>query len=243
VTLWTAAFVSHPGHATIRAIFVTALAAAGDLEGAQAAAQKAAADFPADPDVLSASGWVSELRGDLARALNQYERSIALGAREQDVFREAAMIAARLKEWDRAGHWFAAAADRFPGEAWPHVGLGWYHQRGGRAELARTHFEEAERREPYAGRRPWTLGQLLAAEGRLGEAAGAYRAALALDPAFVPAYRELALLAEREGRTSEAIEHWGRIAAILPGVNRTEAAEHLRRLEAEPAGRSSGATR
>ncbi|HYB72580.1 MAG TPA: tetratricopeptide repeat protein [Candidatus Sulfotelmatobacter sp.] len=243
VTLWTAAAMSHPGNATIRGIVVTALAGAADLERAQAAAQEAAAEFPEDPDVASAGAWVSELRGDLGLALAQYERSITLGARQPEVFRQAAMSAAGLKEWDRAGYWFAQAADRFPAEAWPLVGLGWYHQRAGRADLARTYFEGAARREPRSGRRLWILGQLLAAEGRLEEAARAYQAALALDPGFVPASRELALLSERHGRIPEAIEYWRRIAAILPGINRTEAVEHLRRLEASAPGPAAGRPR
>ena len=243
VTLWTAAAMSHPGNATIRGAVISALAAAGDLERAQAAAEEAAAEFPEDPDIASAGAWVSELRGDLGRASAQYERSIRLGARDQEVFREAAMTAAGLREWDKAGHWFAQAADRFPDKAWPLVGLGWYQQRAGRADLARTYFEGAERREPSSGRRLWILGQLFAAEGRLEEAARAYRAALALDPAFVPASRELALLSERHGRIPEAIEYWRGIAAILPGINRTEAVEHLRRLEASAPGPAAGRPR
>jgi len=150
------------------------------------------------------------------------------------------MTAARMKEWNRAGRWFAEAAGRFPDEAWPHVGLGWYHQRAGRTDLARTHFEAAERREPHSGRRLWILGQLLAAEGRLAEAARAYQAALALDPTFVPASRDLALLSERSGRIPEAIEYWRRIAAILPGISRAEAVEHLRRLQASASGPATG---
>jgi len=189
--------------------------------------------------VAFVSGWISELRGGLDEALRQYERSIALGSREQDVFRQAAMTAARLKEWERAGHWFAQAADRFPDAGWPQVGLGWYQQRAGRNELAAVHFERAERREPSSARRPWILGQLLAAEGRFEEAGRAYRAALALDPTFVPAHRELALLSERDGHISQAIEHWRRMAVILPGAHRIEALEHLRRLEAAGAGGAS----
>jgi len=79
------------------------------------------------------------------------------------------------------------------------------------------------------------LGQLLAAEDRVPEAAAAYRRALRMDPSYVPALRALAEIGEREGRIAEAIAHWRHIAEILPAGHRSEALESLRRLEGEAA--------
>lgn len=232
VTIWSAAVVAHPGSATIRTNLIGALANAGDLQAAREAARVAAVQFPADPMVSFMDGWVAELRGDHAQALRGYERAIALGAREGPLLRQAAFLAARIGEWDMAGRWFAAAADLYGQAAWPQVGLGWYHQRMGRDDLARVHFERAAQLEPRSPERPWFQGQLLAMDGHTGEAAREYQAALALDASFVPARRELALLAEREGRIAEAMDQWRRIAASLPGPHGTEAREHLRRLDA-----------
>ena len=232
LTLWRTALVSDPTSIVARYNVARSLVRAGHLEGAQAAIQETVTLFPGDAHVLALAAWVAELRGEGERALDLYKRASALGPLESQALRQAAMRAARSQEWDQAGRWFGMAAARFPQEAWPEVGLGWYSERELRLDLARAHFDRAARLEPNAPERPWFLGQLLSAEGRLQEAAQAYQAALHLDSSFVPARRELAFLAEREGRTGEAMAEWRHIAQAVPaGEERAEALAHLRRLE------------
>ena len=243
VTLWRTALAVRPGSLEVRLNLAGALAQAGALEAAEALVQETGATVPPHPDVAFLAGWVAELRGDDAGALRQYERAIARGSRQWRAFRQAGVLAARLHEWDRAGHWFQVAAGLYPQAAWPQVGLGWYQERRGRAELARAHFDRAARLEPNSPERPWLLGGLYAAEGAPAAAAQAYQAALRLDPSFVPARRDLALIAEREGRIGEAIGHWRRIAEVLPGRHREEALEHLRRLEPAARGALPGEAR
>ncbi len=230
VTLWTAASATDPGSAFALSNLGMALANSGDLERAQVVARQATALSPADPHITYLQGWIAELHGKHLEALYHYERAIALGARDAAPFRQAATMAARSHEWDRAGRWLTASAERFPANAWPHVGLGWYQERQGRVDLARAHFARAAASQPNAPDQHWFLAQLLAAEGRVAEAVQACEAALALDPGFVPARRALALLAEREGRIIEAIDQWKRIQA-QPGSHRGEAGVHLQRLE------------
>jgi cytochrome c-type biogenesis protein CcmH/NrfG len=241
VTLWTSAVEWSPGSVEARTKLASALARSGDGEGARAVLSEAAARFPADPRVAYMAGLTAELRGEDAEALRQYERAITLGAGVRPAYQQAAFLAARLQEWERAGHWFAAAASHFPQAAWPHVGLGWYWQRQGRADAARQSFARAERLEPRSAERSWLLAILLSAEGRSWEARQAAEAALALDPSFVPARRALALTAEQAGRTEEAIRHWQQIAALLPVGHRAEAEEHLRRLEKDRPPEAAGA--
>lgn len=232
VTLWTAAAAANADSVEIRLNLASALAQSGNAAAASTAVREAAALEPGHPDVAFVAGWVAELRGDPAEALRDYERAIRLGTRIGQAFRQAALLAAQLHHWDRADGWFAAAAERYPRAAWPQVGLGWSRQREGRTDLARAHLERAARLEPASPERPWLLGRLLGAEGRLREAGAAHQAALALDPLFLPARRELAALAERQGRLAEAAGHWRRIASALPGHLRREALAQVRRLEA-----------
>ena len=200
--------------------------------------------FPTDAHGAYVQGWIAELMGDTREALRQYERAIALGKPEEMAFRQAAILAAQAKDWRRAGHWFATAANRFPQAAWPQVGLGWYRQREGRMDLAREHLARAERLEPNSPERPWFLGQLLTTEGRVQEAGQAYQDALALDPSFLPARVALTLLLEQEGRLADAIDGWRGIAASLPaGKHRGVAMEHLERLEASLARGAPGGSR
>lgn len=240
VTLWTAALASHPGSLEARLNLAAALGQAGRLEEAETIAREAGAALPANPDVAFVAGWIAELRGNDAEAMRQYERAVALGNRQWRAFRQAAVLAAKQKDWSRAAHGFAVAADLFPGAAWPQVGLAWSRQREGRADRARVHFDRAAQLEPSSPERAWLLGQLLAAEGRVMEALDAYQAALVIDPSYVPAHRELALMFERQGRLAEASRRWRRVAESLPGSSRGEALEHLRRLEVGAAATPSG---
>jgi len=230
VTLWTAAAAVDPDSVLARYNLGMALAQAGDPGRAKAVAREAEARFPADPRMSYLKGWIAELEGKHHEALQQYEQAIALGAREPAVFRQAAAMAARVHEWDRAGRWLAVAVERFPREAWPQVGLGWYEQRQGHVDRAMAHSDRAAQLEPNSPERLWFQAQLLAAEGRVAEAVQACEAALTLDPWFVPARRALALIAEQEGRIAAAIGQWQRIQS-LPGGHRREAEMHIRRLE------------
>lgn len=233
LTLWRTASISDPHSVVARYNVARSLARAGDRDGAQAAIQETVTLFPGDPHVLALAAWIAELRGEGGQALDLYKRASALGPLESQALRQAAILAARFQDWDQAGRWFGMAAARSPQKAWPEVGLGWYYERALKPDLARAHFDRAARLEPNAPERPWFLGQLRSAEGRVQEAVQAYQAALRLDSSFVPARRELAFLAEREGRTAEAMAGWRHIAQALPaGDQRAEALAHLQRLEA-----------
>jgi tetratricopeptide (TPR) repeat protein len=236
VALWTAALVADRESVVPRYNLAAARARAGDLDGAQAALRGAAARFPDDPHVAALGGWIAELRGEPSEALHQYERAIALGVRDASLFRQAALLAAGVGDRERAARWFATAAPRFPRAAWSHIGLAWSLEREGRPDRARAHLLRAEELAPQAAERPWFLGRLRAADGDVAEAARSYREALRLDPLFLPAHRDLALLAERAGRLGEAARHWRRIADAAPDPDRHEALAHLRRLETAAAG-------
>ncbi len=243
LTLWRAAFVAHPGHLEVRLNMAAALAQAGDLDGADAVVKDTMTMAPGHPDVAFVAGWIAELRGERAEALRQYELAIALGTGQRHAVRWAAMMAARLQEWDRAARWFAVAAQASPQAAWPEVGLGWYYEQQGRNDLARVHFERAIRLEPASPERPWFLGQLLAAEGCDGEALQAYRAALALDPSFLPARRDLAILVERQAQVGEARDPRREDAGSLPECSRGQTMGHLRPLGTTGAGQHAGEAR
>ncbi len=242
-TLWTASTTMDPASAFAHYNLATGLACAGRLDEAHATLQETEALFPTDSRVAYVGGWIAELRSDLREAQREYERAISLGLRLGTAYRQAAVLAARLREWNRSGRWFAEAAQRFPMEAWPLVGLAWYREREGRADLARAHLERAAQLEPNAPEREWFLGQLYATDGRAAEALRAYHAALALDASYLPARVELASIAEHEGRVEEAIGLWRRIAADLPaGTHRNVALAELRRLGTRTPGGSANGT-
>jgi tetratricopeptide (TPR) repeat protein len=238
VTLWTATLAAQPDHVEPRVELGYALIQDGRLDEAQAIVQEALTLSPANAYAVYLRGRIAELKGDRRGALRDYERAISLS---QDAFFEAVLLAARLQERDRAGHLLREAARHLPKAAWPQIGLGWYQERSGRADLAQVHFDRAARLEPASPGPHWFLARLLASEGRLKEAEREYHAALALDPSYLPAHRALAWLAEHGGRLEEARERWRNIVASSPaGSHRTRAMANLRRLEAVGAERQPG---
>ncbi|HEY7678713.1 MAG TPA: tetratricopeptide repeat protein [Candidatus Methylomirabilis sp.] len=238
VTLWTATLAAQPQYVQPRIELAQALVRAGRLPEARAAVEEAIALSPSNAFAAHVRGQIAELEGRPRDALGDYERAISLG---KDAFVHAVLLAARLHEWDRVGHLLAEAARKLPGSAWPLVGLGWYHQRQGQAELARSYFDRAARLGPDSAQRHHVVARLLAAEGRLKDAEQEYRAALVIDGAYLPAQWGLAFVAEREGRLEEAKDWWRRIAASVPtGSSRAKPLANLQRLEAMAAGRTPG---
>ncbi len=235
VTLWTATLVAQPQYVQPRIELGHALARAGRLPEARAVIQKAITLSPSNAFAVFVRGEIAELEGQPREALGDYERAISLG---KDAFLPAVLLAARLHEWDRAGPLLTEAAKHLPGAVWPLVGLGWYHERQGRPELARSYFDRAARLEPDSAQQHHVLARLLAAEGRLRDAEQEYRAALTLDRTYLPAQWGLAFVAEHEGRLEEAKDWWRRIAASVPvGSYRAKPLANLQRLEAMEAGR------
>ena len=231
VSLWTATVVVHPGSAEARIALAAALAQEGRLVEAWEVIQEATRFVPTDAWAAYIQGSIAEQMGARRAALRQYERAIALGKHDELAYSQAALLSARLQEWDRARGWFAAAAERFPRSAWPQVGLGWDHQREGRPDGARQHFARAAELEPGSPERLMFLGNLLVAEGHLADAAQTFQEALRMDPSFLPAQRSLALIAEEEGRVEDAIARWRAIAAsLLSGGDRGRVLARIERL-------------
>ena len=82
--------------------------------------------------------------------------------------------------------------------------------------LAERHAREALRLKPTYARAMVTLGASLAAQGRDGEAADAYRGAIRAQPANGRAHANLGALLARAGQSSDALVHVRRALELNP---------------------------
>ena len=87
----------------------------------------------------------------------------------------------------------------------------------GRGELAVRLIGEAIARDGGDAAYHSNLGNALHALGRLEEAGGSYRRALALKPDYAGAHYNLASLLQAQGRCEEALGHFERALALWPG--------------------------
>lgn len=89
---------------------------------------------------------------------------------------------------------FQQLAAGFPQLAGPHVNLGILHRKAGRLDPAIESLRTAVERNPVSAV-AWTeLGVTLRMRGNFQDAAAAYERAIAVDPAFAPAHRNLGVL-------------------------------------------------
>lgn len=93
-----------------------------------------------------------------------------------------------------------------PAHADTHVNLGRLLHDAGDAAAAELHYRDALEAGPSATA-AFDLAIALEDQGRLGEAGRAYRRAIALDPDFIDAHYNLAMLLEKRGRKAEAFRH------------------------------------
>ena len=125
-----------------------------------------------------------------------------------------------------------AAAD-FPDDAKPWVELSHLADRMGRADMALESLEEAGRRAPRDPEIQVDLGNHRGTAWDMAGAGQAFRAALAGDPAYGPAFVALAVWMEHDNRAGElpALVDQAKAAGVAPGALAMVEAYTFRRAE------------
>jgi tetratricopeptide (TPR) repeat protein len=119
-------------------------------------------------------------------------------------------------------------------EAW--VNLGYVELRRGNLELAQKHFKKARSLNPDLPAPHHALGLLADRRDRQKEAEGFYRAALKVDPGFVPSRVNLARRLFQRGAFEESREQFLKLTQVEPDApaGYLGLAECLLRLDREP---------
>jgi arylsulfatase A-like enzyme/Flp pilus assembly protein TadD len=166
-------------------------AAGGDLDGAMQALDEGRGHSPRSPELAELVAAVWKRRGDVTKAAGAYEAAIALAPSD-------ALLRIRLAELHRdAGNLPAAVARAREAVAiedaatyWNSLGM----LLGASGDLpgAEKAFAAATGRDPTNPQFPYNLGLVYLKTGRRDRATAAFKDALARDPSFAPARRQIA---------------------------------------------------
>ncbi len=152
-------------------------------------------------------GNVYRLRGDIPRAIQEYEQAIAIRPHSK-TFTNLGAAYRRLHRYPEAMEVYKKALELNPKNQEVHVGLGLVFMELGRLPDARKAFEEAIENDPRSEEAYVNLGAVAMREGDTKEAVEHYRKALELNPYFTQAHYNLAVALAADGRKEEAMEEY-----------------------------------
>ncbi len=202
----------------------------GDFEGAKTAYQKAAAINPADPILQNYFGLYHQRLGDLDDAKQYYRRALEmdpsytdalwnlaslhnqLGNKEQALFHwlKLGMIYEQQQNFEQAQKAYQQVLEIDPNYLEANTNLAWVQERTNNTQQAVFHWLKS--------------GLLYEKLGELDAARQAYRRALMLDPEFVEAQANLAVLQERMGNREETLQQWLRLGQLYDQHGQLDAA-------------------
>ena len=153
------------------------LAKAGQPDRARIALSDALRIDPYDEDAWDLAGRILLEKGDSAEALFNFERAVRLRPDSAPHLYDYALALARLDRFDEARRHAEAALRADANLAEAHELLGGLAETGKHLPDAAQHYQRALELRPGASRLQLRLGKVLAAQGKLSEAAGHLRAA------------------------------------------------------------------
>jgi mono/diheme cytochrome c family protein len=104
-----------------------------------------------------------------------------------------------------------------PGDLGAHVNLATLQWRRGETNIAIEHYREASRLDPQYDLPHYCLGRIHLERNNLTQARSELEQAAALNSKSHETYQSLAIVAGREGKLEESVEHLRRVLALKPG--------------------------
>jgi tetratricopeptide (TPR) repeat protein len=193
-----------------------ALAAEGDIAGAERHYRAALRVPPDDWKARTGLGVVLMQQGHLAEALEQHRQALRLNPSSADVYFNIGAVEARMGRTAEAAARYAEAVRLNPRLAAAHYNWGNLLAAGGRWAEAEAHFAEAVRLEPEDVEAINNLGLAIGLQGRWAQAAELLARAVALDPAHPRARVNLGRALRGLGRLDEARAQWQEVVRRNP---------------------------
>ncbi len=225
-----AACAVRPGDGAALGEVAFTLMLAGDLEAAAGVCAQVLDRQPDDVGALATLGAVRRSQGDLATALDCFRRASTAEPSHLGVAFELADVLQALDRQDDAEAALNMALAIDPAHRPSLTALGRLCSRQGRHAQAAFLLQTARRCDPDDPDLACEVAAALAALGRLADAEGAYRSALAATPEHVQALLGLGLTQRRRGdivAAAQTLEAAARLAADHPGIQCEAAYTHL----------------
>jgi Tfp pilus assembly protein PilF len=153
--------------------------------------------------ILNNLGTVYWQDGQIDQAEDVWRRAIAVAPGSAIVLNNLGLVASRRKRYEDAVSLFTRAIALKPNYTDPHLNLGATERALGFRDVAEVELRRAAALSPLNEPAHRELGELLLEEGRVGEAADQFRAALGSTPT-APAYDGLGETALRQSRSGDA---------------------------------------
>lgn len=152
-------------------------------------------------------GNVYRLRGDIPRAIEEYEKALAIRPHSKTLANLGATYR-RLRRYPEAVAAYRMAMELNPKNPEVSVGLGLVSMELGKLSDARDAFEEALANDPRSEEAHVNLGAVAMREGDTEEAIEHYRKALEANPYFTQAHYNLAVALSADLQVEEAMEEY-----------------------------------
>lgn len=176
----------------------------------------AAAKFPANARAHNNHGQALFRAGDVARAIESYERALVLQPSYPETHYNRGVALARLGHLPEAISAYEAALRIDPHYPEAHNNLANALVLAGRLPEAIVHYEAAIARRSDFAEAHNNLGSALLQSGRAAEAAVRFGRALALNPVYAEASYNLGNARAAAGAMTEALGHYDHALAIRP---------------------------
>jgi Flp pilus assembly protein TadD len=217
VSLFSHAVAVTKDNTLAHANLARALAARGDVAGAERHYREAIRIRPRDPDARTGLGALLMQRGRVLEALDEHEQARRLNPSSADAVFNLGAAEARLGRTAQAAEHYAEALRLNPRLAPAHYNWGNLLAAQGRWAEAESHFAEAARLQPEDALALNNLGLAIGLQGRWAQAAEILDRAVALDPADARAHVSLGRALRALGQTGEARVHWQEAVRLDPG--------------------------
>ena len=156
------------------------------------------------------------LSGRVKESIDEFEKGIAIRARDFRAHQNLALALVRLGRLDEAAAQFREALRIEPNYDMALDGLGGVYLLQGRQADAREQFQAALKANPAFEQAEVDYGKALASSGRFNEAIDHFRRALSIDPRDVRAMSDLGRAILAQGHVGAAVAEFDRALAIDP---------------------------
>jgi Flp pilus assembly protein TadD len=205
------ALKANPDHVKSHNNLALALVELGRLEEAAGHFEKSL-ELEPSAEIYSDLGFIMARLGKSDEALADYRKALELDPKCASAHFNLAVAFAQAGAFEQAeSHYRQALPGRDTAET--HNGLGYVLARQDHTDEAVAEFREAIDLDPHFTPAYNNLAGALASQGKLDEAADAYRASLAERPSAA-VYNALGIVLGRLGRTDEAAEQFAKAKAL-----------------------------